>query len=124
MSYEYPPPEYFPTDEEKRLEVLGPLSQGCLLTDVIDRKSRDQRSVHERDYAGLSRQSEHPFDYPDARILNEMINEDILSVHISPYPENQYVNQRNFTLTEKGHDYVAMHTLPVDRFETPSANLG
>ena len=110
MSDEFPPPEYYATDEENRLEVLDYLSKGYWLADPIHKESQETQTVHENEHPGFFAEEYRPFDYPNAELLNEMIKEGLLSVHISPGPrENPYHNRRNFCLTDQGQNYLADH---------------
>lgn len=115
MSYEFPPPEYYATDEENRLEVLNYLSKGYQLADQLHKESPETLTVHENEHPGFFAEEYRPFDYPDAEILNEMIKEGLLSVHISPAArENPYHNLRHFRLTDRGQNCLAEHNYRTD----------
>jgi hypothetical protein len=98
------------SDEEKKLEILEYLNRGCWLADVIRKDSMDTQTVHEHDYPAFFVEDNPYFDYPDAALLNEMINDDLLSVHISSWRdgfiENPHYNLRHFRLTAKGRRLI------------------
>jgi hypothetical protein len=102
-----------PSDEEKRLEILGYLNDGCWLADVVHKDSVDTGTVHEHDHAAFFAEDNPYFDYPEARLLNEMIKTGLLSVHISPWRdgglENPHYNLRHFRLTDEGRRYITEH---------------
>jgi hypothetical protein len=85
MSYTFPEPEYYPTDEENKLEVLKYPGKGCWLADVVHKESSDTMTVHEHDHPAFFAEKSSYFDYPDAKVLNEMIKDGLLSVHISAW---------------------------------------
>jgi hypothetical protein len=99
------------SDEEKKLEILGYLSRGCWLADVVCKDSTDTQTVHEHDHPAFFVEDNPYFDYPDAMLLNEMISDDLLSVHISSWrdgsTENQHYNLRYFRLTDEGRRYLS-----------------
>lgn len=113
MSYRFPAPVHHPTDEEKKLEVLKYLSRGCWLADTISKDATDTVIVQEHDHPAFFTEGNPWFDYPDANLLNEMVRDELLSVHISSWSdghrENPHYNLRHFRLTEKGRAYYEAH---------------
>lgn len=64
MSYRFHAPEQHPTDEEKKLEVLKYLSDGCWLADTISKVATDTTTVHEHDHTAFFTEGNAWFDYP------------------------------------------------------------
>jgi len=113
MPYDFPVPEYYPSVEESKLEVLKTLSDGCWLADTVHRESWDPQTVQENQHPAFFAEANPYFDHPDPDLLNEMIRDGLLSVEISAW-ENPNYNRRNFRLTEKARDYLAKHDGSVD----------
>jgi len=113
MSYDFPGPEYYPSVEESKLEVLKTLSDGCWLADTVHRESWDPQTVQENQHPAFFAEANPYFDHPDPDLLNEMIRDGLLSVEISAWEtagrENANYNRRHFRLTEKARDYLAKH---------------
>lgn len=113
MPYHFAAPEHHPTDEEKKLEILKYLSNGCWLADTLHKETADTLIAHEHDHVAFFVEKNPYFDYPDAEIINEMVRDGLLSVHISAWVdggiENRHYNLRHFRMTEHGRDYYAEH---------------
>jgi hypothetical protein len=95
-----------PTNVESRLEVFQYLNDGCWLADVVHKETQDTNTVQEFDSPAFFVEDNPYFDYPEPRLLNQMIKDGFLSVHVSPWVdggrENPHYNLRHFRLTEKG----------------------
>jgi hypothetical protein len=83
MSYNFPAPEYYPSVEESKLEVLKTLSDGCWLADTVHKESPDTQTVLENQHPAFFAKANPYFDHPDPELLNEMIRDGLLSVEIS-----------------------------------------
>lgn len=113
MTYRFSAPEHYPTDEEKKLEILKYLSEGCWLADTIHKEESNRQIAHEHDHVAFFIEDNPYFDYPDADIINEMVRDGLLSIHVEPWfsggIENRNYNLRYFRLTDAGRDYFAAH---------------
>jgi hypothetical protein len=113
MTYSFSAPEHYPTDEEKKLEILKYLTDGCWLADTIHKEESNKQIAREHDHVAFFVENNPYFDYPDAKLINEMVRDGLLSVHISPWVdggiENRHYNLRHFRLTNLGRDYYALH---------------
>jgi len=113
MSYTLPAPGRHPPDEEKKLEVLRYLSRGCWLADVVRKDATNTETVTEHDHPAFFTENNPWFDFPDAGLLNEMVRDGLLSVHVSPWGdgimENRHYNMRHFRLTDEGRRYFDEH---------------
>lgn len=85
MTYHFPAPEHYPTDEEKRHEILKYLSDGCWLADSIHKEESNRQIVYEHDHVAFFVEKNPYFDYPDAEIINELVREGLLAVHVEPW---------------------------------------
>lgn len=85
MTYHFPAPEYYPTDEEKKLEILKYLSDGCWLAYTIHKEESNRQIAHEHDHVAFFIENNPYFDYPEAAIINELVTDGLLSVHIEPW---------------------------------------
>lgn len=107
----FPAPEHDESDEEKKLEVLQYLGNDCWLADTVHKESTDTTTVNEYDHPAFFSENSAWFDYPEASLLNEMISDGLIGVHISPWTdggrENPHYNLRHFRLTDKGRQYLA-----------------
>ena len=113
MSYSFSAPEHYPTDEEKKLEILKYLGDGCWLADTIHKEESSREIAYEHDHVAFFVEDNPYFDYPDATIINEMVKDGLLSVHIEPWLsggiENRNYNLRYFKLTDLGREHYALH---------------
>ncbi len=99
MIYEFPLPDYEETDEERILRVLEHLRQGGHIADLIRKDIVDPKIVQKRDFP----------EFLEAALLNGMIENGLLLVHISPKYDgnikNPHHNQREFLITDEGCQY-------------------
>jgi hypothetical protein len=111
MTYHFPAPEHYPTDEEKKLEILKYLSDGCWLADTIHKEESNRQIAHEHDHVAFFIENNPFFDYPEAAIINELVTDGLLSVHVEPWVSggmaNPHYNLRYFRLTDLGRQYYA-----------------
>lgn len=114
MTYHLTEPEHFTTDEEMKLEILRYLNNGCWLADTLHKETAETITVRENDGVAFFVEKNPFFDFPDADIINEMVRDGLLSVHISPWidgeVENPRYNLRHFRMTERGRAYYAEHS--------------
>jgi hypothetical protein len=108
----FPKPEEYQTDDDLKTAVVRSFKNGWWLGDSIHKETKDTAVVHEFDHPGFEDQEGHPFDYPEARILNEMIRDGLLAVDISPHPNNDYFNIRRFRLVETPESVTSVNTSP------------
>lgn len=122
MSYSFSAPEHYPTDEEKKLEILRYLDDGCWLADTIHKEESSRPTAHEHDHVAFFIENNPYFDYPDANIINNMVEDGLLSVHVEPWVssgnENPNYNLRYFRLTKLGRDYYMLHREQTE-FDSP-----
>jgi hypothetical protein len=113
-TYHFTGPEHHQTDDEKKLEILKYLNDGCWLADTLHKETVDTQVAHEHDHVAFFVENNPYFDYPDAKLINEMVRDGLLSVHISPWVdggiENRHYNLRHFRMTDGGRAYYAKHT--------------
>jgi hypothetical protein len=113
-TYRFTEREHFMTDEEMKLEILRYLNNGCWLADTLHKETTDRITAHENDGVAFFVEKNPYFDFPDADIINEMVRDRLLSVHISPWidgdTENPRYNLRHFRMTERGRAYYAEHS--------------
>lgn len=111
MTYHFEAPEHYPTDEEKKLEILKYLSNGYWLADTIHIEESKRQIVYEHDHVAFFVEKNPYFDYPDAGIINEMVRDGLLSVHVEPWVSGGAANPkydlRYFRLTDLGRQYFA-----------------
>jgi hypothetical protein len=104
-------PNIIKPTKRKKLEILKYLIGGCWLADTIHKDETDTHVAHEHDHVAFFVENNPYFDYPDAKLINEMVTDGLLSVHISPWVdggiENRHYNLRHFRLTERGQEYYA-----------------
>ena len=109
MTYHFTAPEHYPTDKEKKVELLKYLSDGCWLADTIHKEESNRHMAHEHDHVAFFVESNPYFDYPDANIINEMVKDGLLSVHVEPWMsggiENPNYYLRSFRITDVGRGY-------------------
>ncbi len=102
-----------PTDEENRLDVLKYLSHGCWLADIVRKDATDIETVRAHDHPAFFTENNPWFDYPEVDLLNEMLRDGLVSVHVSPWTdggaENPHYNLRHFRLTDDGRRYFEEH---------------
>ena len=114
MTYQFAEPEHHQTDDEKKLEILKYLNDGCWLADTLHKETVDTQVAHEHDHVAFFVENNPFFDFPDAKQINEMVRDGLLSVHISPWVdggiENRHYNLRHFRMTDGGRAYYAKHT--------------
>ena len=113
MTYHFAAPEHHQTDEEKKIEVLKYLIDGCWLADTLHKETVDTSVAHEHDHVAFFVENNPYFDYPDAEIINQMVRDGFLAAHISPWVdggiENRYYNLRHFRITDLGREHYAQH---------------
>jgi hypothetical protein len=114
MTYQFAEPKHDQTDDEKKLEILKYLNDGCWLADTLHKETVDTQVAHEHDHVAFFVENNPYFDYPDAKLINEMVGDGLLSVHISPWVdggiENRHYNLRHFRMTDGGRAYYAKQT--------------
>ena len=113
MTYKFSAPEHYPTDKEKKLEILKYLTEGCWLADTIHKEESDRQIAYAHDHVAFFVEDNPYFDYPDTNIINEMVKNGLLSVHVESWVsggiENRNYNLRYFRLTEAGRDYCSRY---------------
>jgi hypothetical protein len=114
MSYTFSEPEHQSSDEEKKLEVLRYLSHGCWLADVVRKDATNFEIITEYDHPAFFTENNPWFDYPEVDLLNEMVRDGLLSVHVSPWGdgnmESPHYNMRYFRLTGEGRRSFEEHS--------------
>ncbi|SRR6266498_289815 len=107
----FPAPEHYQTDEEKKLEVLKYLHDGCWLADTLHKEIPDTHTVHEGDHPAFFVERNPYYYYPDFGLLNQMVRDGLLSIHVSAWTdgerENPHYNLRHFRITDEGQKCLA-----------------
>lgn len=97
-----------PSFEQKRMEVLKYLSAGCWIADLLHKESLEDLNVvlpHPKQHPAFFGKNNPYFYYPDPKVLNSLIEDELLSVHLSTWENNEKYNLRNFRITNIGTQY-------------------
>ncbi len=105
MSFELPR-QHHETAEEKKLVVLKYLNDGCWLADTVERNRSESQPLEKHDHPAFFSERSAWFAFPKPQILNELIEEGLIEVHISPWVDgdvrNPNYNLRHFRITDRG----------------------